>query len=280
MHAEPATTPRLRKDPAVDCYLDLIARMLTRTGFPDPVVVRSTGWKATVVASLQRQLARRGVRLVRPRVVPATGPAWPPAESAETMLSLARLENVRVCIETALEDGIAGDVVEAGVWRGGTTIYMRAVLAAYGVEDRNVWVADSFRGFPQVRGQHDDQDEDFTGGLGEQALRVGFGEVRKNFVRYGLLDDQVRFLVGWFADTLPLAPIERLAVARIDCDLYESTRDAITALYPKLSPGGFLIVDDYGSFDACRHAVDEYRTQHRIEVPIERIDAHGVYWRA
>ncbi|HEX9506640.1 MAG TPA: TylF/MycF/NovP-related O-methyltransferase, partial [Acidimicrobiia bacterium] len=132
MHAEPATTPRLRKDPAVDCYLDLIARMLTRTGFPDPVVVRSTGWKATVVASLQRQLARRGVRLVRPRVVPATGPAWPPAESAETMLSLARLENVRVCIETALEDGIAGDVVEAGVWRGGTTIYMRAVLAAYG----------------------------------------------------------------------------------------------------------------------------------------------------
>jgi hypothetical protein len=196
------------------------------------------------------------------------------------MVSLARLANVRACIETALDDGVAGDVVEAGVWRGGTSIYMRAVLAAHGIDDRNVWVADSFRGFPPTRGDHDDQGEDFTGGLGEEALRVGFGEVRKNFVRYGLLDDHVRFLVGWFADTLPFAPIERLAVARIDCDLYESTRDAITALYPKLSPGGFLIVDDYGSFDACRHAVDEYRMHHRIEVPIERIDADGVYWRA
>ena len=87
--------------------------------------------------------------------------------------------------------------------------------------------------------------------------------VQANFRRYGLLDDRVKFLPGWFRDTLPVAPVERIAVLRLDGDMYESTHLALTHLYPKLSSGGFLIVDDYGALPNCRRAVEDFRhTRH------------------
>ena len=96
--------------------------------------------------------------------------------------------------------------------------------------------------------------------------------------RPALLDDQVRFLKGWFKDTLPTAPIAQLAVLRLDGDLYESTWDALTHLYPKLSQGGFVIIDDY-NHESCQQAVHDYRTQHGVDAPILDIDRIGVYWR-
>ena len=87
--------------------------------------------------------------------------------------------------------------------------------------------------------------------------------VKENFQRYGLLDEQVRFVKGWFRDTLPHVPIERLAVLRLDGDLYESTIQALDGLYHKLSPGGFVIVDDYGNVPACRQAVNDFRAHAR-----------------
>ena len=102
---------------------------------------------------------------------------------------------------------------------------------------------------------------------------------RRNFERYCLLDEQVRFLKGWFSDTLPDAPIEELAVVRLDGDLYESTMDGLVNLYPKLSPGGYCIIDDYGHIDACRQAVDDYRSAHGIEEEMLVIDGAGSYWR-
>jgi O-methyltransferase len=89
----------------------------------------------------------------------------------------------------------------------------------------------------------------------------------------------VQFLKGWFKDTLPQAPIERLAVARLDGDMYESTMTAIEALYPKVQPGGFVIVDDYGAVPACKRAIEDYRARFGITEPIETIDWTGVYWR-
>jgi macrocin-O-methyltransferase TylF-like protien len=100
-----------------------------------------------------------------------------------------------------------------------------------------------------------------------------------NFRRYGLLDEQVRFLKGWFRDTLPSAPIKTLALLRLDGDLYESTMDALSALYRKVVPGGFVIIDDYGDFEPCRRAIHEFRDKSGIDDPIERIDDSGVYWR-
>ena len=104
-------------------------------------------------------------------------------------------------------------------------------------------------------------------------------QVRNNFQRYDLLDGQVRFLKGFFADTLPTAPIGRLSLLRLDGDMYESTIDAVTALYPKLSSGGFCIVDDYGAVPACRLAINDYRRAHGIEEPISMIDWTGAWWR-
>jgi O-methyltransferase len=103
--------------------------------------------------------------------------------------------------------------------------------------------------------------------------------VQEHFRRFDLLDDNVRFLKGWFKDTLPSAPIEKLAVMRLDGDMYESTMDALKALYPKLSPGGFVIIDDYGCIPACKKAVEDYRAAHGIVEQIVTIDWSGVYWR-
>ena len=110
-------------------------------------------------------------------------------------------------------------------------------------------------------------------------LRVSEDEVRETFRRYGLLDGQARFVKGWFRDTLRAAPIERLAVLRLDGDMYESTIEALHALYPKVSPGGFVIVDDYGAIPACRQATDDYRRAHGIDAPMTQVDWTGVWWR-
>jgi O-methyltransferase len=93
------------------------------------------------------------------------------------------------------------------------------------------------------------------------------------------LDDKVKFIKGWFRDTLHVAPIQQLALLRLDGDLYESTMDALKALYAKVSPGGFIIVDDFNDFEPCRRAVLEFRELHDIDDPIENIDWAGCFWR-
>jgi O-methyltransferase len=103
--------------------------------------------------------------------------------------------------------------------------------------------------------------------------------VRSRFAKYGLLDDQVVFLEGFFADTLPAASLEQAAVIRLDGDTYESTRDAISLLYPKLSSGGYCIIDDCHSYHDCERAVHEYRRAHDITEPIQPIDNLAVFWR-
>ena len=101
----------------------------------------------------------------------------------------------------------------------------------------------------------------------------------EHFRRYDLLGENVFFLPGWFADSLPRAPVRRLAVLRIDADLYQSTREALESLYDKVSPGGFVIIDDYGAFEACRRAVDEFRGRRGVQAPLRRIDWSGVFWK-
>jgi hypothetical protein len=108
---------------------------------------------------------------------------------------------------------------------------------------------------------------------------VSLEDVMALFERYDLLDDQVRFLKGWFADTLPTAPIERLAIMRLDGDLYESTRDALSALYDRLSPGGFVIIDDFVSLPPCEEAVLEFRSQRNITAELLPIDGTAMFWR-
>jgi O-methyltransferase len=260
-------------------YLDLMKRCLTNWiyGNKELAYVPSKGLLIRAAASLVRA---RGILLAKEKPFNpedrAKGLDWPPA--AHTMIGLKRLDNLQYCVENVLKDDVPGDLIETGAWRGGATIFMRAILKAYGVIDRRVWVADSFEGLPppnQEKYPQDAGDRHHT----VEVLRVSLDEVKGNFDRYGLLDDRVVFLKGWFKDTLPKAPIERLAVVRLDGDMYESTMDGLVNLYPKLSAGGFLIVDDYGAVAGCRQAVQDFRVSRGIREEIRDIDGIGVFWR-
>ncbi len=203
------------------------------------------------------------------------GSAWPLV--AHTMIGLKRLDNLQYCVEKAIKNNVPGDLIETGVWRGGATIFMRAILKAHGVTDRKVYVADSFEGLPKPSEEkypHDRGDKHHT----RQELVVSLEQVKQHFQKYGLLDGQVCFLKGWFKDTLPHAPTEQLAVARLDGDMYESTMDALNNLYHKISVGGFLIVDDY-ALKGCKAAIDDFRKDHAIKEEIIPIDQTGVYWQ-
>jgi hypothetical protein len=198
-------------------------------------------------------------------------------EFYQSMIGRARINNIRTLLDRVVADGIPGDLIETGVWRGGATLLMRGFLAAYNITDRKVWVADSFAGLP-VPSHPADAGYDFSVAVAP-VLAVARDEVEDLFRRYDLLDDQVRFLEGWFSDTLPNAPIDQIALMRLDGDLYESTMDAITALYDKLSPGGYVIVDDYNDFEPCRRAITEFRESRGITSDLHTVDWTAVYWR-
>ena len=260
-------------------YLELMRRSLLDAIHlhPELIPVQPKGRLKKSVASL---VERRGMKLVRQRHINpekrAAGKDWP--YYAHTMIGVERLRNIQTCVEDVIRSEVPGDLIETGVWRGGAVIFMRAVLMAHDISDRTVWVADSFRGLPPPDAER--YPADAGANLHEyEELAVPLEEVRDNFDRYGLLDDQVKFLEGWFRDTLPTAPIEQLAVMRLDGDNYESQWDALASLYPKLSTGGYVIIDDYQLIDACRAAVDDFRRENDVSDELEMVDWNAVFWR-
>lgn len=242
---------------AKDLYLDLLKRCLNNIIYQDP---------STLLGEfLPFDIRNRG-----------EGKSWPVV--AHTMIGVKRLDALHYCVEDVLARGIPGDLMETGVWRGGAVIFMRGVLKVLGVTDRIVWAADSFEGLPAPNPERYpmDADHDFRR---FKELAVSLEEVQENFRRYGLLDDQVRFIKGWFRDTLPNAPARELCLLRLDGDMYEATIEALTYLYPKLRRGGYLIVDDFGDLGPCQAAVMDYRREHRIDDPIIPVDWSGVFWK-
>jgi O-methyltransferase len=205
-----------------------------------------------------------------------SGRDWP--QQALTMIGRTRLRSLRECCELVLRQGIPGDFVETGVWRGGACIMMAAVLAAHEIKDRKVWGFDSFQGLPPPN------EAQYPGDRGDQLhrfpqLAVSIEAVTDNFRRLGLLSDQVKLVKGWFRDTVPVAKVEKIAVLRLDGDLYESTIQVLDGFYPRLSPGGFCIIDDYGAMQSCRSAVEDFRREHSVTEPMVDIDGKGVLWR-
>jgi O-methyltransferase len=198
------------------------------------------------------------------RKMRAAGLDWP--LQGLTMVGLERLDDLQRCVESIAADGVEGDLIEAGSWRGGASMLMRATLDSLG-EERTVWVADSFAGFPADSSL---ENYDF--------LAAPLEDVKASFERLGVARG-VRFVPGFFEATLPPLAGGRWAIVRLDADTYEPTRIALQSLYPGLAPGGYLVLDDYGSFPECRRAVDEFRETHGITEPIERIDPTGVRWR-
>ena len=207
---------------AEQLYLDLLKRILTRT-----LVARPLERHSMLPTDPLRRAAQRLIKtaltpfnfeLVRIRpnssgdYIESSHLALYRAEDAETMVGIRQLDNMQACITNVVQNHVPGDLLEAGVWRGGMTILMRGALKALADNTRRVWVADSFAGLPSPDRRHD------SVGWESGDMAVSLDVVRDNFARYGLLDEQVCFLRGLFSETLPHAPIQQLSVLRLDAD--------------------------------------------------------------
>jgi len=268
-----------------DLYIDLLKQTLSFQLWPEPPMpvgyfsTRRKSLKERAFARLSRLTANWGYVLAVDHSYSLEarqgGEVWP--GYADTMIGLKRLDNLEHCVRSVLADDIPGDLIETGVWRGGSCIFMRGLIEALGDTHRKVFVADSFEGLPAPEPDKYPQD---TGDTLHQydVLAVSEDDVRRNFERYNLLDDRVVFIKGFFADTLAAAPIDQLSILRLDGDMYGSTIEVLEALYHKLSAGGYCIVDDYG-LSTCQQAITDFRSAQNITDPIITIDKFGVYWR-
>ena len=183
----------------------------------------------------------------------------------------------------------AGDFVETGVARGGSSILMMHVLDELQSKARH-FACDSFQGLPAgddakdikscdrvkrgkegrhscgaMRGKH--QDAAYYEGMFSYDQRKFMAHVRES----GVARARLTAVPGWFNTSLPPTGVQQIAFMRLDGDLYVSTRDALRALYPLLAPGGAVYIDDYGSFAGCHEAVDEYRREHGVREPMVRV---------
>jgi len=240
-----------------DAYLGLLKLALCDLTASTTVSVGK--WEDGTVTS--RELGGQQLR------VRAAGMDWP--MQGLTMVGLNRLDDLQRCVEAVVRDDVPGDLIEAGAWRGGASILMRATLDAHGA-GRTVVVADSFQGFSVADDQGRLSDVDF--------LAVPQEEVSANFARFGL-GHGVRFVPGYFEETLPPLTGERWSLIRMDGDTYEATWVTLASLYGGLAPGGYVIVDDYRALTECGRAVDDFRERHGITEPLEDVDWTCVRWR-
>ena len=274
-----SVTPHLSTGPDAtrDAYIGLLKNILLNTIYEDSVVVENpvSKWKS----KLLKKLYGADARLVRVEKYDpdkrALGVDWP--AHAHTMIGIKRMDNLKSCLEDVITNNVSGDFIETGVWRGGASIFAKGILNAHGQTDRKVWLADSFEGLPRPN------PKDYPADQGDEHykydfLRVGVEEVKSNFRKYGLLDENVVFVKGWFKDTLPTLQIGPIAVLRLDGDMYESTMDALKALYNKVSLGGYIIVDDY-CIPSCAKAIADFRESHHITSEMHEIDGTGVFWQ-
>jgi O-methyltransferase len=205
----------------------------------------------------------------------AAGIGWP--LRGLTMIGLRRLDDLQACVEAVVADRVEGDLIEAGAWRGGASILIRATLDSLGDSERTVFVADSFAGLPKPDANAFPEDAGLDLST-HDFLAAPLEEVKGHFARFDC-ERGVTFVPGFFDQTLPELAGHRWSLVRLDGDTYESTWVALESLYPGLAAGGYLIVDDYGLIDQCRQAVDEFRRENAIEEPLEMVDWTCVRWR-
>lgn len=237
-------------------YLELVKHCILRTLFPD-----------------QNVDAKGNLHPFDP-VARHEGRFYP--TEAWTMVGRLRLEALEKACLTVLDEQVPGDFVECGVWRGGCAMLMKAVLVDR-LEQRRVWLFDSFQGAPEASMK---QDEGDTHSDYDNIFAVPLEVVQDNFRKLNLLDRHVYFREGWFRDTIPAATdLACISVLRLDGDLYESTIQPLEFLYPKVSRGGYVLVDDYHILPGCRQAVNDYRAAHQIHPPLHTVDWNSVYWK-
>ena len=270
-------------------YLDLLARALTNLIYPEHELriayleQHPPSGDDVNEQRLLRDIRYSDAEMFRDLVeAKREGLVWRRrvTRDSHTMVGLRRLENLERCAARVFADGVPGDFLEAGACQGGASIFLRALQMAYGESHRTTWVADSFEGLPPP--SHPVDVERFPGDFSEARepwLAASLRSVQDNFRTYDLLSDGVRFVPGWFAESLPAAPVGHLAILRLDADLYSSTYDVLSTMYDRVSVGGYVVIDDYWAFQACRMAVHDFLAERGIEPRLRRIDWAAVFWR-
>jgi hypothetical protein len=201
-----------------------------------------------------------------------------------TMTSAERVLALCQAIRYLVEQRVPGDIVECGVWRGGSMMAVLRTLRELGETDRAIWLFDTFEGMSPPS----DRDVDHVGFTAHELLRSqrpddpqsiwcrsSLPEVRANIARCGYPENRIRFVAGPVEATLERELPERIALLRLDTDWYESTRAELHKLFPRLVAGGVLLIDDYGHWQGCRRAVDEYFRDQSIRMMLHRIDYTG-----
>jgi O-methyltransferase len=228
-----------------------------------------------------RQSARRAVADLRHRR--ELGPSLERV-SRLSMISDERLLDIGRFVANVLDDGIPGNLVECGVWRGGASFLMADILERHG-DDQLVWMFDSFEGLPLP--------EEIDG---PAALRLAAGatdpsefkncvasleEVTSAAASLGL-SHRTRIVKGWFDQTLPAAASEigQIALLHIDADWHASVKCCLEHLYDSVSPNGFVVFDDYFTYDGCAVAVHEFLGARRLGDRLQATRGHAYFRKA
>lgn len=200
------------------------------------------------------------------------------------MTSPERILALCNAVEHLSRNGIDGDFVECGVWRGGSMAAAAKTLMLHAATDRRLWMYDTFDGMSEPS----ELDVDFQGQTAQQLMDhqdrsdaksvwccSPLEQVKLTMLQTGYPVEQICFVEGMVEQTLPVNVPEKIALLRLDTDWYESTRCELEYLFPRLVPGGVLIIDDYGHWEGCRRAVDEYFEKNQIAMLLNRIDYTG-----
>jgi len=203
---------------------------------------------------------------------------------SHTMGGRKALENAFDVVARVEADRIPGALVECGVAEGGTAAMMAMTSKALGESERDVWLFDSYEGLPEptIEDYHDGRAGEFIRPLPKGACLGTVEQVSALFFgKLGFPRDRIHLVKGWFQDTVPLHrdKVTPIAVLRLDGDWYESTRIPLDNFYDKVSPGGFVIIDDYATCFGSRRAVDEFRIEHGISTPLHEDGRGGVYFQ-
>jgi hypothetical protein len=202
---------------------------------------------------------------------------------AYTMTSLERMYALYGATAYLARNGIPGDVVECGVWRGGSSMLAAMTLARLGAADRCLYLYDTFAGMTEPTSLDTDHRGRSARDLWRRAPTDGarrwfhapVDEVRRNMALTGYPAERIVYVVGKVEETIPATVPERIALLRLDTDWFESTYHEMVHLLPRLAAGGVLVLDDYGHWQGARRAIDRYFEEAGIRPFLQRIDYTG-----
>jgi O-methyltransferase len=204
-----------------------------------------------LLRNIQNRLEERWItKLVRPH----------------TLVGPERIHNLCALAQRAEEEQIPGDVIECGVYNGGTAAIL-ARIATRSQMNRTVWLFDSFQGMPETNEKDGKQAQEYVGKV------VGsLDQVKQLLRKAGANMDRVKIVAGLFQDTFPRVDIKQTALLNLDCDWYESVKLCLEKFYDSVVPGGFVSIDDYGHWPGCREAVDTFFKKRGLSYELRHVD--------